>query len=78
MPRFLNLAGREVSVFGAVESLAIREASTRQLVKTRVAVEKVPFHENRRDFGDRKCPPKQRSSIVRLPIAKFFRAFSAE
>jgi hypothetical protein len=41
-----------------------------------VAVEKVRFSQNRRDFGDRKCLPEARASLVGLPNAKFFEHFS--
>jgi len=35
-------------------------------------VEKVRFSKNWQNFGDRKCLPKVRTSLVGLPNAKFF------
>ena len=46
------------------------------MLLTGVAVEKVRFSQNRRDFGDRKCLPEARASLVGLPNAKFFEHFS--
>jgi hypothetical protein len=43
-----------------------------------VGVEKVPFSQNSRNLGDRKCLGKLKKSFVGLPIAKFFRAFFSE
>src|ERR1700693_4424971 len=48
------------------------------LTKSGVAVEKLPFCQNSRNLGHRKCLTKRRSSFVGLPIAKFFRRFSRE
>jgi hypothetical protein len=43
-------------------------------VKSPVAVEKVRFSQNSQNFGDRKCLPEARTSLVALPNAKLFSA----
>jgi hypothetical protein len=63
-------AAREYRI--RLRAAAKKNQTSSQLLINPVAVEKVRSSQNSQNFGDRKCLPEARMSLVELPSAKFF------